>query len=104
VQAGVPVRWVIRAGPNAVNGCNSPLVVPSLGIQKTLEVGENVIDFTPGAPGTVPYSCWMGMIRSRFTVVADISTFGPASGTQSPLVVPAIPDPAGTPAPGCPDC
>jgi plastocyanin domain-containing protein len=33
-------------------------------------VGNNVIEFTPKKPGIIPYSCWMGMIRSQITVVA----------------------------------
>ncbi len=89
VQSGIPVRWVIRAAPGTVNGCNSPLVVPSLGIQKPLAVGENVIEFTPGSPGVVPYSCWMGMIRSRFTVVADLAAYGPAGAVGPAAAIPA---------------
>lgn len=89
VQSGIPVRWVIRAAPGTVNGCNSPLVVPSLGIQKALVVGENVIEFTPGAPGTVPYSCWMGMIRSRFTVVSDLAAYGPGEAGGPAAAIPA---------------
>ncbi len=89
VQAGIPVRWVIRAAPGTVNGCNSPLVVPSLGIQKPLAVGDNVIEFTPGSPGVVPYSCWMGMIRSRFTVVADLAAYGPGEAGGPAAAIPA---------------
>ncbi len=89
VQTGIPVRWVIRAAPGTVNGCNSPLVVPSLGIQQALAVGETVIEFTPGAPGVVPYSCWMGMIRSRFTVVADLAAYGPVEGGGPAAAIPA---------------
>ncbi|WP_156029208.1 hypothetical protein [Bacillus gaemokensis] len=38
------------------------------GIEKSLEVGENLIVFTPEKPGTYMYSCWMGMIRGVIIV------------------------------------
>ena len=69
VQAGMPVRWTISAESRVLNGCNNALVIPEFGIQKTLEAGENVIEFTPQEGGVFPYSCWMGMIRSTITVV-----------------------------------
>lgn len=68
VEAGVPVRWTIVAGPGSLNGCNEAIVIPAYGIQRGLQYGENVIEFTPTEPGKVPFSCWMGMIRSAITV------------------------------------
>ena len=65
----MPVRWTISAESRVLNGCNNALVIPEFGIQKTLEAGENVIEFTPQEGGVFPYSCWMGMIRSTITVV-----------------------------------
>ncbi|WP_161785271.1 hypothetical protein [Bacillus clarus] len=38
------------------------------GIKKSLEVGENLIAFTPEKPRTYMYSCWMGMIRGVIIV------------------------------------
>jgi plastocyanin domain-containing protein len=35
--------------------------------------GENIIEFTPEKTGTIPYSCWMGMIGSSIEVVDDLS-------------------------------
>lgn len=70
VQAGVPVRWTIQAAAGTVTGCNNRLIIPEYNIEKPLVVGNNVIEFTPEKAGIVPYSCWMGMIRSRITVVA----------------------------------
>ena len=77
VQAGVPVRWTIRIAEKDLTSCNSTLIVPGYGIQKTLQAGDNLVEFTPKAAGVVPYSCWMGMIRSRITVVPDLASYGP---------------------------
>jgi len=73
VQAGIPVKWTIKAAPGTVNGCNGKMVIPEYNIEKQLKVGDNVIEFTPAKAGTIPYSCWMGMIRSQITVVDDLS-------------------------------
>jgi hypothetical protein len=70
VASGVPVRWTIRAAASNLNGCNQAIVVPAYGLSKNLVPGDNIIDFMPGQPGTVQYSCWMGMIRSSIEVVA----------------------------------
>lgn len=34
-----------------------------------LTVGDNLITFTPHEPGVIPFSCWMGMLRSQIVVV-----------------------------------
>jgi sulfite exporter TauE/SafE/copper chaperone CopZ len=68
VKAGVPVKWTITAEQGTINGCNGTMVIPEYGIQKTLQTGDNVIEFTPTESGTFTYSCWMGMIRSTITV------------------------------------
>ncbi len=80
VAAGVPVRWTIRAEARNINGCNNAIVVPALELGKDLVPGDNVIEFLPGQPGTIQYSCWMGMIRSSIEVVApDDPRLRPAS-------------------------
>ncbi len=68
VKAGVPVKWVIQAAAEDLTGCNNELVIPAFQIDKQLQPGDNVIEFTPDQSGTIPYSCWMGMIRSTITV------------------------------------
>ena len=73
VQKGIPVKWIIQAKDGEINGCNNSIVVPKYNLQKDLQVGDNVIEFTPKESGTVPYSCWMGMIRSQITVVDDLN-------------------------------
>lgn len=74
VQKGVPVKWVIQADNKDINGCNNEIFVPKYNIEKKLEAGDNIIEFTPTESGTFAYSCWMGMIRSKISVVDDIKT------------------------------
>lgn len=69
VKAGVPVRWVIDAPVENINGCNGVMIIPSYGIQHMFEPGENIIEFTPEKSGVVGYSCWMGMIYGKINVV-----------------------------------
>lgn len=73
VQKGKPVRWIIRARAEDLNGCNNPLTIPSLGITKELKPGENLIEFTPEQEGKIVYTCWMGMISSYIKVVPDLN-------------------------------
>jgi sulfite exporter TauE/SafE/copper chaperone CopZ len=70
VQAGIPVTWIIHAPQGSINGCNNSLTIPEYGITNyVLNMGENVIEFTPNKTGQFPYSCWMGMIRGSITVI-----------------------------------
>ena len=67
IKAGARVTWNIWG--NEVTSCTSRIVVPSLGISQALTTGKNVITFTaPAAAGTVPFSCWMNMVRGQFIV------------------------------------
>lgn len=72
VRAGVPVKWVIDAPEGSINGCNYKMMIQDYGIEYTFQTGENIIEFTPDKAGTVPYSCWMGMIRGSIFVKDDI--------------------------------
>ena len=69
VKENIPVRWTIQMDEQDLNGCNNAIVIPKLGIEKKLTAGETVIEFTPSGPASIPYSCWMGMIRSNITVI-----------------------------------
>ncbi len=73
VQQGIPVRWIIKAKADDLNGCNNPIIVPKYKLEKRLVPGDNVIEFTPDASGTIAYSCWMGMITSYIKVVPDLT-------------------------------
>ena len=68
VQAGILVKWVIDAPEGSINGCNYMMVIRDYGIEYAFQTGENIIEFTPTEAGTVPYSCWMGMIRGDILV------------------------------------
>ncbi len=68
VYAGVPLKWSIAAEKGTLNGCNNEIIIPAYGKQQKLELGENIIEFTPTQTGTITYTCWMGMISSTITV------------------------------------
>lgn len=73
VQKGIPVRFIINAKQEDLNGCNNAIIIPQLDKEQKLVAGENIIEFLPEESGTIPYSCWMGMIRSKIIVVDDIT-------------------------------
>ncbi len=83
VQKGIPVRWTLQAEPGDLNGCNNSIIIQKYGIQKKLQVGDNVIEFTPEESGTVPFSCWMGMIRSKITVVDSLDSSESGEGNDN---------------------
>lgn len=66
IKQGVPVRWVITSdGPYS---CASSILVREFGINRYLARGENVIEFTPIRPGSISFSCSMGMYAGVFNV------------------------------------
>jgi plastocyanin domain-containing protein len=67
VRKGIPVKWIIQ-GVN-VFGCQAYFVAPSLGIQKVIDPGENIIEFTPQVSGPINFSCGMGMYRGQISVI-----------------------------------
>lgn len=69
VQKGVPVELIINATKGTLNGCNRTLILNDFNLKSDLNVGENVITFTPTKTGTFTYSCWMGMIRNTIKVI-----------------------------------
>lgn len=72
VQKDIPVKWMIKAGSENLNGCNNAITIPELQIEKTLEEGDNLIEFVPRKEGEIAFTCWMGMIKSKITVVEKI--------------------------------
>ena len=67
IYAGIPTRWTIESSTTAT--CAASLVVPSLGIRVRLNEGSNTIDLPAMPPGTLAYSCSMGMYGGQITVV-----------------------------------
>ncbi|OQB12612.1 MAG: zinc/cadmium/mercury/lead-transporting ATPase [Firmicutes bacterium ADurb.Bin193] len=72
VQKGIPVKWIIQADASNITGCNNEMQIPAFNVIQKLKPGDNIVEFTPTKSGTIPYSCWMGMIRSTITVVDDL--------------------------------
>lgn len=68
VKSGIPVEWTIIVPEGKLNGCNGEIIVPAYDIDVKLHEGENLVTFTPQKTGTVPYTCWMGMIKSSISV------------------------------------
>ncbi|MCB2294020.1 sulfite exporter TauE/SafE family protein [Clostridium algoriphilum] len=84
VQKNIPVKWIIDG--KELNSCNGQIVVPSLNINKTLQTGENIIEFTP-KDKDISFSCGMGMIRGVIKVVdnvASVDTSKPDSSIPAP--------------------
>ncbi|MGH4051408.1 MAG: sulfite exporter TauE/SafE family protein [Clostridium sp.] len=80
VQKEIPVKWVING--EQLTSCNNSIAVPSLDIEKKLESGENIINFTPGDKD-INYSCWMGMIGGVIKVVDDVNAIGASSNATT---------------------
>ncbi len=86
VQKGIPVKWTIKAKKSDLNGCNNRIVVPKYGLEVALKEGDNIIEFTPTESGKVPFSCWMGMIRSKITVVDDLASAPVSAAAVNPKI------------------
>lgn len=71
VQKNMPVKWIIDG--KSLTSCNGQIIVPSLNIQKNLQPGDNIIEFTP-KDKDISFSCGMGMIRGVIKVVDNIKT------------------------------
>lgn len=90
VQAGVPVKWTIQLDEKDLNGCNNKMQIPEYGITQALQAGETVIEFVPEKTGTVPYSCWMGMIRSQIVVVDSLGQSQETSSAETVQTTAAV--------------
>lgn len=67
VTKDMPVKWLIES--KASGSCASFLILPKLGIRKSLQPGPNVIEFTPTEVGELKFSCSMGMYSGKFIVI-----------------------------------
>lgn len=84
VQKGIPVKWVIRADVSNINGCNQTVTIPQYNIQKTLQPGDNEIEFTPQQTGNITYTCSMGMLTSTISVVDSVANAAAAPAATAP--------------------
>lgn len=69
VEAGTLTQWTIHVDQGELSGCNNRIIIQSLGIEIPLQVGDNIVEFMPEREGTISFTCWMGMIRSRITIL-----------------------------------
>ena len=69
VHKDIPVEVIIHVDKKYLTGCNNELKIKEFGINKKLEIGENIIEFTPKYVGEFTYSCWMNMITNKIKVV-----------------------------------
>jgi plastocyanin len=67
VKTGIPLIWTVTSTNAYV--CSASIVIPSLGIARTLTEGPNTIEFTPTKAGLIKYSCSMGMFTGGIEVV-----------------------------------
>jgi len=68
VYAGREVRWEIES---VALGCATSLWAPDLGIAQLLDLGTTRFSFMPTEPGTIRYSCAMGMFTGTIEVIPD---------------------------------
>ncbi|GAA0467230.1 hypothetical protein Aca07nite_71350 [Actinoplanes capillaceus] len=69
IAADTPTRLIVRS--DDATGCVRAFVIPHRNLQKILPVeGDTVIDLGALEPGTLHYSCGMGMYTGRLTVIA----------------------------------
>ena len=69
VQKGKKVRLIINVDKKYLTGCNNFVIIDEFGIKKRLEVGKNIIEFTPNNIGDYFMNCWMNMINNNIKVI-----------------------------------
>jgi len=70
IKKGIPVRWNIDV--KQMTGCTNEIMIESLGISKSLEVGKNVIEFlAPDGENEIRFSCGMRMVWGKFVITED---------------------------------
>ncbi|MBR1797800.1 MAG: sulfite exporter TauE/SafE family protein [Clostridiales bacterium] len=68
IQEGIPLQWTIVVPEGKLNGCNGQIIIPKYDVTIDLHEGENVVSLPAMEEGTIPYSCWMGMITGTIDV------------------------------------
>ena len=75
IQKDIPVKMIIRVDKKYLTECNNEIEIKNFNIKKKLEIGDNIIEFTPSKEGLYTYTCWMNMITNNIKVVDDIKYF-----------------------------
>lgn len=83
LKKGIPVRWIINS--TDINTCAASLVSAKLGVRQGLQLGENIIEFTPQEIGQIRFSCIMGMYGGVFNVVDENGNTGTVQETTPPV-------------------
>lgn len=104
VQKGVPVQFNLTADDATINGCNETVELSAYGVEKRLQAGDNIIEFTPDKTGTITYTCWMGMIRGSIAVVDDLGGSPNAAASVLPQVTDTATENAGAQSPVSGSC
>ena len=68
VKKDISVKMIIHVDKNKLTGCNNEILISKFNIKKKLEVGENIIYFTPDKKENITYTCWMNMIKNTIKV------------------------------------
>lgn len=66
VKKDIAVRWIINV--KQMSGCTNKIIMPQYNIEKSLQLGENIIEFTPTSAGEIKFSCAMQMVWGKFIV------------------------------------
>lgn len=66
IVAGIPTKWHVDS--RFQYGCSAYIIVPSLNIEVTLKLGDNVIDLPALKAGKLEYTCAMGMYYGQIIV------------------------------------
>lgn len=88
IKPNMKTRWIVTA--TNPYSCASQLTAPSIGVQKQLEQGENIIEFISPASGTIKFSCSMGMYSGKIIIdgtetdTKPVSVTTPASAIAPP--------------------
>ena len=69
VKKDIPVKMIIHVEEKYLTGCNNEIIIPEFNVNKKLEVGDNIIKFTPTKTGVFTYTCWMQMLKNNIKVV-----------------------------------
>ncbi len=68
IRAGIPAR--LNLVTDGTEGCIRGFVIPSLGVQLALPAsGRQAVDIPASQPGTIPFTCAMGMYSGVIEVV-----------------------------------
>ncbi len=75
VQKSIPLKIILKINKLDLSYYNDKIVIKEYDIDKKLDVGENIIEFTPEKEETIIYNTWMNMIKSKIKVIDDINCF-----------------------------